>query len=227
MNKVSVFVSAKTLTPVDCVKLQPAQTYTDNIVKGQEYIDFTTIGVAVTNYCNQSFTITETQLFSDTVGGGNFVAKFNAFTIGANQTLNIPVVYNGIYLGSNLAPSYNIVLNGIQNIYNLLVSVPVVNQPPVVSDIILNIANKGLVTFTMPMFVSHFFDIDGDTIATVKAEGDVTGYQLSSAPYVSGTEVTRLQIESGLFKYQAPDTNSVVNSIVVWKARDTAGNISL
>lgn len=227
MNKVSVFVSAKTLTPVDCVKLQPAQTYTDNIVKGQEYIDFTTIGVAVTNYCNQAFTITETQLFTDTVAGGNFVAKFNAFTIGANQTLNIPVVYNGIYLGSNLTPTYNIILNGIQNVYNLLVSVPVVNQPPVVSDIVINAINRALTTFTFGMFVTHFFDIDGDTIATVKAEGDVTGYVLDGVPYVSGTEVTRLQIENGLFKYQAPDTNSVVNSTVVWKARDTAGNISL
>ena len=226
MNKVSVFVAAKTKTPVECVKLKPAQTYSDSIIKGLEYTNHLGKSIVVINYCNQPFTIQESILFSDIVNGGNFTAKIASFTIQANQMLNIPVIYNGVYLGDNLSPNYNITINGTQNIYSLTVSVPVINQPPVISDITIELNNRQSHTFTLEQFLAHFTDLDGDTIDTVWAEGNVSGYKLAGANYVSGTEVTKTQINSGLFQYYASNTNAYTESIVVWKARDTAGTIS-
>lgn len=227
MNKVSVFVSAVTKTEVECVKFIPAQTYNDGIVQGQDYVNENQISIQIINYCNVPFTISEMVLFSDNVNGGNFTAKIQPFTIQANQTLNVPVFYNGIYLGSNLTPSYSVIMNGAVNIFNLTVTVPIVNQPPVVSDIVFELDNREDYVFTEDDFNNHFTDLDGDDWDAVLFEGNVSQYRLNNLPYIIGTEVSKAQVIAGNLKRFAPDTDNYSEEATIWKAKDTAGNISL
>lgn len=227
MNEFSVFVSAKTMTVVDCVKLTPAVNYTDSIVQGQDYINVTQTAISVINMCSVPFTISGKTLFSDTTNGGNFVASVGGFTILPQQTINVPVVYNGMYLGSNLNPNYTISINGVSSNYALVVTVPQQNNPPVVTDIGINLQNRQLYTFTLLDFVNHFADVDGDTLDAVMADGTTTGLMLGGVPYVSGTWVTVSEINNGDFKYQAPDTDAYTDFSVIWKAKDSAGQISI
>ena len=228
MNKVSMFVSAKVMTEAECVKLTPSQAYTDSIIKDFDYADVTQKTIKITNYCSVPFSIlSETTLFTDTVGGGNFSAKIKAFTIQANQTINVPVYYNGMYKGTSLSPAYTISVNGISNMYNLTVTVPVVNQPPVVTDILKVLGNRVNYTLTIADFLAHFTDLDNDDLDAVIIEGDTSSYRLNGAILASGTVIPRASIENGLLQKLAPNTNSYTDETTVWKARDTAGQTSL
>ena len=227
MNKIRITVAPKTPTIPDCVKLSGGQNYNDTIIKGFEYTGETQNTISITNFCNTTFNISTFTLFSDIVGGGNFIATINAFTILPNQTLNVNVIYNGVYLGSNLTPNYSISLNGNSATYSLVVTVPATNNPPIVTDINLLLANRATKVFTLTDFTDHFTDLDGDTLDSVFITGDVTGYRLLGSPYVSGTEVPKIQITNGDLTYVAPDTNSTIDRVSIWKARDSAGTISV
>lgn len=226
MNKIRITVAPKTPTIPDCVKLSGGQNYNDTIIKGFEYKGETQKTISITNFCSASFNISAFTLFSDIVGGGNFIATINAFTILPNQTLNVSVIYNGIYLGSNLTPNYSISLNGNSATYSLVVTVPATNNPPIVTDINLLLANRATKVFTLTDFTDHFTDLDGDTLDSVIITGDVTGYRLLGVAYVSGTEVSKTQIINGDLTFVSPDTNSTIDKISIWKARDSAGTIS-
>lgn len=227
MNKVSVFASAKVLTAPECVKLTPAQTYTDTIIKGNDYDDVTQKVVSVVNYCNVPFSVGEIILFSDVVNGGNFTAKIKAFTIQANQTLNLPVYYDGMYLGDSVSPSYTITLNGVTNMYNLNITVPVVNQPPVVTDINKSLDNRAPYTLLLTDFTTHFSDVDGDTLDAVILEGNLSLYRLNGNPITSPATISASDISSGYLTKLPQDTDNYVEDTVTYKAIDSAGNTSL
>ena len=226
MNKIRITVAPKTPTIPDCVKLTGGQNYNDTIVKGFEYTGQSQKTISVTNFCNETFSVNSFTLFSETSNGGNFIATVGSFTILPNQTLNLSVYYNGVYLGNNLTPNYTISLNGNYANYSLVVTVPVVNNPPIVTDINVLLSNRETKVFTLTDFTDHFTDLDGDTLESVIITGDVTGYRLSGSAYVSGTEVTKAQIISGNLTFVAPDTNSTIDRVSIWKARDSAGTIS-
>lgn len=227
MNKIRAFVSAKTMTPVDCVKLSANVNYSDGIIQGFDYQDVNQISISIINICSVPFDISGMDLFSDTTNGSNFVASIKNFTIGANQTLNIPVYYNGIYLGNNLSPNYQISINANYAIYSLTVSVPQVNNPPVAEDIVVELQNREDRVLDINMFLNHFSDIDGDTLAAVIIEGNTNNYTLSGLPIVSGTQIPRALIESNLLIFNAPDTNDYNEDSTIWKAVDSAGSISI
>lgn len=226
MNKIRISVSAKVMVVSECVKLAPNNSYSDRIVKGFEYTGETQKNITIVNYCNQPFTVGQIDLFSDTSKGGNFSARLNGFTIGANQTINVPVYYYGIYLGDNLSPKYTISINGNTSIYSLAITVPVTNRPPVITDIFIERQNRQLYTFKVDDFLTHFSDLDGDDLDAVSIEGDVAGFILSGVPYTSGTWIPKSQINSGLLQFVPSDTNAYTEKTVMWKARDTAGSIS-
>lgn len=227
MNKVSVFASAKVLTAPECVKLTPAQTYTDTIIKGYDYNDITQKVVSIVNYCNVPFSVADIILFSDVVNGGNFTAKIKAFTIQANQTLNLPVYYDGMYLGNSVSPSYTITLNGVTNMYNLNINVPVVNQPPVVTDITKSLDNRVPYTLLISDFTTHFSDPDGDTLDAVILEGNLSLYRLNGNLITSPATISASDISSGYLTKLPQDTDNYVEDTVTYKAIDSTGNTSL
>lgn len=227
MNKIRTFVSAKTMTPVDCVKLTANTNYSDGIIQGFDYQDVNQISISIINICSVPFNILGMELFSDTTNGSNFVASIKNFSIGANQTINIPVYYNGIYLGTNLNPNYQITINANSAIYSLIVSVPQVNNPPVADDIVVDLNNRESKILDINMFLNHFSDIDGDTLAAVIIEGNTVHYTLNGQPLVSGTQIPRSAIESNYLLFTAPDTNDYNEDATIWKAVDSAGSISV
>lgn len=227
MNKIRAFVSAKTMTPVDCVKLSANVNYSDGIVKGFDYQNVTQISISIINICSVPFNILGMNLFTDTVNGGNFVASIKDFSIGANQTLNIPVYYNGIYLGNNLNPNYQITINANSAIYSLIVSVPQVNNPPVADDIIVDLNNRENKILDIDLFLNHFSDIDGDSLTAVIIEGNTSNYKLNGQSLVSGTQIPRSAIESNYLVFNAPNTDNYNEDATIWKAVDSAGSISI
>ena len=132
-----------------------------------------------------------------------------------------------MYKGTSLSPAYTISVNGISNMYNLTVTVPVVNQPPVVTDILKVLGNRVNYTLTIADFLAHFTDLDNDDLDAVIIEGDTSSYRLNGATLASGTIIPRASIENGLLQKLAPNTNSYTDETTVWKARDTAGQTSL
>lgn len=227
MNKIRVFVSAKDMTPVDCVKLNPNINYNDGIIQGHDYQNISHITISIINVCSVPFNIIGMNLFSDTSNGGNFVASINNFSIGANQVLDIPVYYNGIYLGTNLAPNYQISINGNTAIYSLSVSVPQINHPPLANDIIFDLDNRVDKVLGIDVFLTHFSDIDGDSLAAVIIEGNTTNYTLNGQPVISGAQIARALIESNYLIHHAADTDNYNEDAAIWKAVDSAGSISI
>lgn len=226
MNKIRTFVSGKDLTPVDCVKLTPNKNYSDGIIQGFDYQNVSQNSISVTNVCNVPFNILGMVLFSDTTNGSNFTGSINNFSIGPNQTINVPVIYNGIYLGPNLFPNYQISINSNTAIYSLLVLVPEINHPPIATDIIIDLDNRENKILDINIFLNHFSDIDGDSLAAVIIEGNTSRYALNGSPLVSGTQIPRALIESNYLIFNAPETDDYSEDATIWKAVDSAGSIS-
>ena len=226
MNKIRVFGSPKVFSIAECVKLSPGVNYVDTIIKGFDYLGTSQITVSITNYCTVGFQIPEIILFQETLQGSNFEAKTGAFNINPQQTLNIPVYYSGIYLGNNLTPNYDIFLNGVASVYSLNVSVPVENNPPVITDITIGLNSGEEYVFTVDDFVNHFTDVDGDTLDAVILEGNTSGFTLSGAPIISGQEIPISLVASGQLKKTAVTTSVPLNVANVWKAKDSSGTIS-
>lgn len=227
MNKIRAFVSAKTMTPVDCVKLLANTNYSDGIIKGFDYQDVTQKTISIINICSVPFSILGFDLFIETSNGSNFVANVKDFSIGANQTLNVPVYYNGIYLGDSLTPNYLIQVNTNGAIYSLAVSVPQVNNPPIADDITIDLNNRQNKILDINLFLNHFSDIDGDSLAAVIIEGNTSNYRLNGSPITSGSQIARSLIEMNQLVFIAPDTDAYNEDSAIWKAVDSAGSISI
>lgn len=226
MSKIRVFGSPKVFTIAECVKLSPGVNYSDTIIKGFDYLGTSQITVSITNYCTVGFEIPQIILFEDILQGGNFVAKTASFNINAQQTLNIPVYYSGIYLSNNLSPNYDIFLNGVSSVYSLSITVPVENNPPVITDITIGLNSGEEYVFTVDDFVNHFTDVDGDTLDAVILEGNTSGFTLSGAPIISGQEIPISLVASGQLKKTAVTTSVPLNVANVWKAKDSSGSVS-
>lgn len=227
MNKIRIFVSAKTMTPIDCVKLYPNTNYNDGIIQGHDYQNISQTTISIINNCTVPFNILGMELFSDNTNGSNFVASIKDFSIGPNQTLNIPVYYNGIYLGTNLTPNYQITINGNTAIYSLTVSIPQINHPPLANDIYIDLDNRIDKVLGIDIFLTHFSDIDGDSLAAVIIEGNTSRFTLNGQVLASGDQIPRASIESNYLVFHAPDTDNDNEDSTIWKAVDSAGSISI
>lgn len=96
---------------------------------------------------------------------------------------------------------------------------PPANEDPVIQNIVFNIPNRSTKTFTETDFA--FSDPDGDTLASIKAIGNVEGYKLASSQYVSDFEVFIMNVQQGLFKFTGKDTNLAYTSVVQYIAKDS------
>lgn len=98
------------------------------------------------------------------------------------------------------------------------------NDDPVVQNIVFNIANRGTKVFTESDFA--YSDPEGDYLASIKAVGIVEDYRLANNQYVSDFEVFIMNVQQGLFKFVAKDTNLAYQSVVQYRAKDSQGNWS-
>ena len=98
------------------------------------------------------------------------------------------------------------------------------SSKPNVVDFIVDIPNRAVRTFTLADFESNFIDFDGDTLAEVMIQGDVTGYHFNTLPYIAETWIPMSDI--GLLTYVPEDTDVSYEKDNNWKAKDSAGYIS-
>lgn len=226
LKKIIFNVSAKDEVIADCVKLLPAKNYTDTIQKDFDYTGQNYITVTYKNFCQKSFSVPEITLFTDTTNGGNFTAKTGSFSINPMQEIQKQVRYFGMYKGAKLNPVYPISLNGVSATYSLTIKVPEVNNPPVTSNILIELDNRESYTLTVQDFLNHFSDVDGDDLSAVIISGDASLYEYKGAKLVSGTTIPRIDIANGLLKIKSQNTNDFIDNGTLWNAIDSRGAIS-
>lgn len=95
---------------------------------------------------------------------------------------------------------------------------------PVVQDLTISLENRAVKTFGIADFSSKYSDYDSDLLSEVAIMGDVSGWQLSNAPYSEGTWIPIGSIAN--LRYVSRDTNDAYNVANTWKAKDSSGDIS-
>lgn len=99
------------------------------------------------------------------------------------------------------------------------------NSNPITTDIIIQIDNRIVRSFTPQDFTSAYSDYDNDAISQVAIFGDVTGYKYNGDQYIAGTYFA--VSNSTLLNYTPLDQNSGYEFNNTWKAKDSQGNISI
>ena len=220
---IHINVAAKIPTLADCVKLKAGQSYSATIVQGDDYNGNSGVNLVFNNFCSEAFTVPSIDWFTDTVDGGNFRAYTDSFIILPNQEKSIPLKFIGTYLSDITSHVYTLTLNGVSNTFTLTITIPVENNPPIISNFSKLLENRAEYTFLLTDFTSKYNDIDGNPLDGVIISGDTSNFVLQGLPLVSGTEITPTQISSGYLKYVSPNVNPQSQSIVSWVAKDSLG----
>lgn len=220
---IHINVAAKIPTLADCVKLKAGQSYSATIVQGDDYNGNSGVNLVFNNFCSEAFTVPSIDWFTDTVDGGNFRAYTDSFIILPNQEKSIPLKFIGTYLSDVTHHVYNLTLNGVSNTFTLTITIPVENNPPIISNFSKLLENRAEYIFLLSDFTSKYNDIDGNALDGVIISGDTSNFVLQGLPLVSGTEITPTQISSGYLKYVSPNVNTQSQSTVTWYAKDTLG----
>ena len=220
---IHINVAAKIPTLADCVKLKAGQSYSATIIQGDDYDGNSGVNLVFNNFCSEAFTVPSIDWFTDTVDGGNFRAYTDSFIILPNQEKSIPLKFIGIYLSDVISHIYNLTLNGVSNTFTLTITIPVENNPPIISNFSKLLENRAEYTFLLTDFTSKYTDIDGNALDGVIISGDTSNFVLQGLPLVSGTEITPTQISSGHLKYVSPNVNTQSQSTVTWYAKDGLG----
>ena len=220
---IHINVAAKIPTLADCVKLKAGQSYSATIVQGDDYNGNSGVNLVFNNFCSEAFTVPSIDWFTDTVDGGNFRAYTDSFIILPNQEKSIPLKFIGTYLSDVTSHVYTLTLNGVNNTFTLTITIPVENNPPIISNFSKLLENRAEYTFLLTDFTSKYNDIDGNALDGVIISGDTSNFVLKGFPLVSGTEITPTHISSGYLKYVSPNVNPQSQSTVTWYAKDTLG----
>ena len=221
-KKIIINVSAKVATATDCVKFLPAQTITDSIEKDVIYDENSGEVLTFVNYCNVPFTISETTLYTNTKNGGNLRVYVKSFTINANSQINIPVWYSGSYKGESSSLVFELNYNGVIANYTLNITTPIILTPPTISNINILKGNRVDYTFVLSDFTNAFNSVDGAILSSIILSGaSITNFRLNNLPIANNTEITSAQINSGLLKFVAPDTNNSSNIYISVYAKDS------
>lgn len=220
---IHINVAAKIPTLADCVKLKAGQSYSATIIQGDDYNGNSGVNLVFNNFCSEAFTVPSIDWFTDTVDGGNFRAYTDSFIILPNQEKSIPLKFIGTYLSDVTSHVYTLTLNGVSNTFTLTITIPVENNPPIISNFSKLLENRAEYTFLLTDFTSKYNDIDGNALDGVIISGDTSNFVLQGLPLVSGTEITPTQISSGYLKYVSPNVNTQSQSNVTWYAKDTLG----
>ena len=220
---IHINVAAKIPTLADCVKLKAGQSYSATIVQGDDYNGNSGVNLVFNNFCSEAFTVPSIDWFTDTIDGGNFRAYTDSFIILPNQEKSIPLKFIGTYLSDVTSHVYTLTLNGVNNTFTLTITIPVENNPPIVTNFSKLLENRAEYTFLLTDFTSKYSDIDGNPLDGVIISGDTSNFRLQGLPLVSGTEITPSQISSGYLKYVSPNVNTQSQSTVTWVAKDSLG----
>ena len=220
---IHINVAAKIPTLADCVKLKAGQSYSATIIQGDDYDGNSGVNLVFNNFCSEAFTVPSIDWFTDTVDGGNFRAYTDSFIILPNQEKSMPLKFIGTYLSDVTSHVYTLTLNGVSNTFTLTITIPVENNPPIISNFSKLLENRAEYTFLLTDFTSKYTDIDGNPLDGVIISGDTSNFVLQGLPLVSGTEITPTQISSGYLKYVSPNVNTQSQSTVTWYAKDSLG----
>ena len=112
----------------------------------------------------------------DTLVGGNFRAYTDSFIILPNQEKSIPLKFIGTYLSDVTSHVYTLTLNGVSNAFTLTITIPVENNPPIISNFSKLLENRAEYTFLLTDFTSKYNDIDGNALDGVIISGGTSNF---------------------------------------------------
>ena len=208
----------------NCIKVVNTSTYTDTIIKNQQYNNVSVKSIRVVNNCNKDFLLSGKTLFTQQDNlGSTFTATINETNISANTTVDIPVYYNGVYKGTDISPVYTFTLNGYNITYNLNINIP--DTLGDINDFTISLNNRQNYTFKVLDFTSHYSDIDGDTISSVYFYGNVNNLRYNNIGYVENTEIPISDIQAGKVVFNAPNQNALSSININYKIKDNKGKI--
>ena len=208
----------------NCITVNNTSSYTDTIIKNQQYNNVSVKSIRVVNNCNKDFLLSGKTLFTQQDNlGSTFTATINDTNILANTTVDIPVYYNGVYKGTDISPVYTFTLNGYNITYNLNINIP--DTLGDISDFTITLNNKQNYIFKVVDFTSHYSDINGDTISSIYFYGNVNNLRYNNIGYIENTEIPISDIQAGKVVFNAPN-QAVLSSINInYKIKDNKGNI--
>ena len=208
----------------NCIKVNNTSTYTDTIIKNQQYNNVSTKSIKVINNCNKAFLLSGKTLFiqQDNLGS-TFTASINETNIGANATVDIPVYYNGVYKGTDISPVYTFTLNGYNITYNLNINIP--DTLGTISAFTITLNNKQNYVFKVLDFTSHYSDVDGDTISSIYFYGNVSNLRYNNIAYIENTEIPISDIQAGKIVFNAPNQDALSSINISYKVKDNKGKI--
>ena len=208
----------------NCITVNNTSSYTDTIIKNQQYNNVSVKSIRVVNNCNKDFLLSGKTLFTQQDNlGSTFTASINATTISANTTVDIPVYYNGVYKGTDISPVYTFTLNGYNITYNLNINIPDILGT--ISNFTVSLTNKQDYTFKVLDFTSHYSDIDGDTISSVYFYGNVNNLRYNNIGYIENTEIPISDIHAGKITFIAPKQDVLSSININYKVKDNKLNI--
>ena len=208
----------------NCITVNNTSSYTDTIIKNQQYNNVSVKSIRVVNNCNKDFLLSGKTLFiqQDNLGS-TFTATINDTNILANTTVDIPVYYNGVYKGTDISPVYTFTLNGYNITYNLNINIP--DTLGTINDFTISLNNRQNYTFKVLDFTSHYSDIDGDTISSVYFYGNVNNLRYNNIGYVENTEIPISDIQAGKVVFNAPNQDALSSINISYKIKDSKGKI--
>lgn len=208
----------------NCITVNNTSSYTDTIIKNQQYNNVSVKSIRVVNNCNKDFLLSGKTLFTQQDNlGSTFTASINATTISANATVDIPVYYNGVYKGTDISPVYTFTLNGYNITYNLNINIP--DTLGDINDFTITLTNKQNYIFKVVDFTSHYSDINGDTISSVYFYGNVNNLRYNNIGYIENTEIPISDIQAGKVVFNAPNQDVLSSININYKIKDNKGNI--
>lgn len=208
----------------NCITVNNTSSYTDTIIKNQQYNNVSVKSIRVINNCNKDFLLSGKTLFTQQDNlGSTFTARINDTNILANTTVDIPVYYNGIYKGTDISPVYTFTLNGYNITYNLNINIP--DTLGDINDFTITLTNKQNYIFKVADFTSHYSDINGDTISSVYFYGNVNNLRYNNIGYIENTEIPISDIQAGKVVFYAPNQDVLSSININYKIKDNKGNI--
>lgn len=208
----------------NCIKVVNTSSYTDTIIKNQQYNNVSVKSIRVVNNCNKDFLLSGKTLFTQQDNlGSTFTATINDTTISANTTVDIPVYYNGVYKGTDISPVYTFTLNGYNITYNLNINIP--DTLGTIRDFTVTLSNKQDYTFNVLDFTSHYYDVDGDSISSVYFYGNVSNLRYNNIGYIENTEIPISDIQAGKVIFKSPNQDIMSSININYKVKDNKGKI--
>lgn len=208
----------------NCITVNNTSSYTDTIIKNQQYNNVSVKSIRVVNNCNKDFLLSGKTLFTQQDNlGSTFTATINDTTILANTTVDIPIYYNGVYKGTDISPVYTFTLNGYNITYNLNINIP--DTLGDINDFTITLTNKQNYIFKVVDFTSHYSDINGDSISSVYFYGNVNNLRYNNIGYVENTEIPISDVQAGKVVFNAPNQDALSSININYKVKDNKGKI--